>query len=80
MAFICERLKLNCEKLSDEEKKWLKKIAEKSNLLKIQTHSGEERERVTNCSLRGIYENNCQKRYSNYFINKFYFVHVLYCI
>ena len=34
MAFICKRLKLNYKKLSDEEKKWLKKIAEKSDLLK----------------------------------------------
>ena len=34
MAFICKRLKLNYKKLSDEEKKWLKKISEKSDLLK----------------------------------------------
>ena len=34
MAFICKRLKLNYGKLSEEEKKWLKKIAQKSNLLK----------------------------------------------
>ena len=34
LAFICKRLKLNLKKLSDEEKKWLKKIAEKSDLLK----------------------------------------------
>ncbi len=34
LAFICKRLKLNYKKLSDEEKKWLKKIAEKSGLLK----------------------------------------------
>ena len=34
MAFICKRLKLNYKKLSDEEKKWPKKIAEKSDLLK----------------------------------------------
>ena len=34
LAFICKRLKLNYKKLSDEEKKWLKKIAEKSDLLK----------------------------------------------
>ena len=37
MAFICKRLKLNYKKLSDEEKKWLKKIAEKSDLLKNPT-------------------------------------------
>lgn len=30
MVFICERLKLNDGKLSDEEKKWLKRIALKS--------------------------------------------------
>ena len=34
LAFICKRLKLNLKKLSEEEKKWLKKIAQKSNLLK----------------------------------------------
>ena len=34
LAFICKRLKLNLKKLSDEEKKWLKKIAEKSDLRK----------------------------------------------
>ena len=34
MAFICKRLKLNLKKLSEEEKKWLKKIAQKSDLLK----------------------------------------------
>ena len=34
MAFICKRLKLNYKKLSEEEKKWLNKIAEKSDLLK----------------------------------------------
>lgn len=31
---ICKRLKLNFRKLSVEERKWLKKIAEKSDLLK----------------------------------------------
>ena len=34
LAFICKRLKLNLKKLSEEEKKWLKKIAQKSDLLK----------------------------------------------
>ena len=34
MAFICKRLKLNYKKLSEEEKKWLKRIAQKSDLLK----------------------------------------------
>ena len=34
MMFICKRLKLNYGKLSEEEKKWLKKIAQKSDLLK----------------------------------------------
>ena len=34
LAFICKRLKLNLKKLSEEEKKWLKKIVEKSDLLK----------------------------------------------
>ena len=34
MAFICKRFKLNYGKLSEEEKKWLKKIAQKSDLLK----------------------------------------------
>ena len=31
LAFICKRLKLNYKKLSEEEKKWLKKIAQKSD-------------------------------------------------
>ena len=34
MMFICKRLRLNYRKLSEEEKKSLKKIAEKSDLLK----------------------------------------------
>lgn len=34
MMFICKRLRLNYKKLSDEEKKWMKKIPEKSDLLK----------------------------------------------
>jgi hypothetical protein ELI_1005 len=34
LAFICKRLKLNLKKLSEEEKKWLKKIAQKSDLMK----------------------------------------------
>ena len=34
LAFICKRLRLNLRKLSEEETKWLKKIAEKSDLLK----------------------------------------------
>ena len=34
LAFISKRLKLNLKKLSEDEVKWLKKIAEKSDLLK----------------------------------------------
>ena len=34
LLFICKRLKLNYWKLSAEERKWLKRIAEKSDLLK----------------------------------------------
>ena len=34
MAFICKRLKLNYKKLSEEERKWLKRIVQKSDLLK----------------------------------------------
>ena len=37
LVFICKRLKLNLKKLSEEEKKWLKKIAQKSDLLKNPT-------------------------------------------
>jgi hypothetical protein len=37
LAFICKRLKLNYRKLSAEERKLLKKIAEKSDLLKNPT-------------------------------------------
>ena len=31
---LCKRIRLNYRKLSEEEKKWLKKISEKSDLLK----------------------------------------------
>ena len=34
LAFICKQLKLNYKKLSEEEKKWLKRIAQKTDLLK----------------------------------------------
>jgi len=34
LAFICKWLHLNYAKLTDEEKKWLARIAEKSDLLK----------------------------------------------
>ncbi|WP_288215606.1 helix-turn-helix domain-containing protein [uncultured Clostridium sp.] len=34
LAFVCKRLKLNLSRLSEEERKSLKKIAEKSDLLK----------------------------------------------
>ncbi len=34
IAFICKRLRLNYGKLTDEEKKWLSRIANKSDLLK----------------------------------------------
>lgn len=34
LAFICKRLRLNFKKLSVEERKWLKKISEKSDLRK----------------------------------------------
>lgn len=34
LVFICKRLRLNFKKLSEEEKRWLKKISEKSDLLK----------------------------------------------
>lgn len=34
MAFICKRLKLNYGKLSEEKRKWLKRIAQKSDLRK----------------------------------------------
>ena len=47
LAFICKRLRLNFKKLSGEEKKWLKKISEKSDLLKnpIPQRGEEMRER-----------------------------------
>lgn len=35
LAFICKRLCLNYGKLTDEEKKWLTRIANKSDLLKL---------------------------------------------
>lgn len=34
LAFICKRLHLNYTKLTDEEKKWLARTAERSDLLK----------------------------------------------
>ena len=34
MMFICKALRLNYAKLTDDEKEWFKKIAEKSDLLK----------------------------------------------
>ena len=34
LAFLCKRLKLNYGKLSQDEKKWLKRIVQKSDLLK----------------------------------------------
>ena len=37
LAFICKRLKLNYKKLSEEEKKWLKRLVQKSDLLKNPT-------------------------------------------
>ena len=37
MMFICKLLKLNYKKLSAEEKKWLKRIAQKLDLLKNPT-------------------------------------------
>lgn len=48
MMFICKRLKLNYKKLSEEEKKWLKKIAQKSDLLKIQSRSEDGSKRIIN--------------------------------
>ena len=51
VAFICKRLKLNYKKLSEEERKWLKKIAQKPDLLKTQRRSGEESKRATNRKL-----------------------------
>lgn len=43
--FICKRLKLNYKKLSEEEKKWLKRIAQKSDLLKNPKHQAGEKVR-----------------------------------
>jgi len=51
VAFICKRFKLNCGKLPDREKKWLKKIAQKPDLLKTQSRSGEESKRAANRKL-----------------------------
>lgn len=51
VAFICKRLKLNYKKLSEEERKWLKKIAQKPDLLKTQRRSGGESKRATNRKL-----------------------------
>ena len=48
LAFICKRLKLNFRKLSVEERKWLKKIAEKSDLLRIQNRREDEDKKCLN--------------------------------
>lgn len=47
LAFICKRLRLNDKKLSEEEKKWLKKISEKSELLKNPNPQRERNKRMT---------------------------------
>ena len=75
LVFICKRLKLNLKKLSEEEKKWLKKIAQKSDLLKIQTHSGGESKRATNRNL-GLERNPSNERKNKWIFNRkcyFYF-------
>ena len=56
MAFICKRLKLNYKKLSEEEKKWLKRIAQKSDLLKNPKPQRGESKRATNYNLYEKYE------------------------
>ena len=44
LMFICKRLRLNYNKLTGEEKKWLKRIAEKSDLLKnVQSRRGKRK-------------------------------------
>ena len=48
LAFICKRLKLNFRKLSVEERKWLKKIAEKSDLLKNPNRREDEDKKCLN--------------------------------
>ena len=42
LAFICKRLRLNYKKLSEEEKKWLKRFRRSPTYRKIRTHSEEK--------------------------------------
>ena len=51
VVFICKRFKLNCGKLPDREKKGLKKIVQKQDLMKAQRLNGEESKRATNRKL-----------------------------
>ena len=60
LAFICKRLKLNLKKLSEEEKKWLKKIAQKSDLLKNPNPQRGGSRRTANRNL--IKECDCMKK------------------
>ena len=54
LAFICKRLKLNLKKLSEDEKKWLKKIAQKSDLTKKSNPTA--REKVRERQIGSCYE------------------------
>lgn len=56
MAFICKQLKLNYKKLSKEEKKWLKKIVQKSDLLKNPRPQRGGSKRAINPNLGDVYE------------------------
>ncbi len=47
LMFISKWLRLNYGKLNGEDKVALKRIAEKSNLLKKQIHSGDGNKRTT---------------------------------
>ena len=52
MAFICKRFRLNYGKLSEKEKKCLKRIVQKSDLLKNPKPSGGEDKRTISRNLR----------------------------
>ena len=59
---------MNLKKLSEEEKKWLKKIAQKSDLLKIQSPRGGESKSATNHNL-GLERNPSNERKNKWIFN-----------
>ncbi|GEM_PF-5640586 len=58
MAFLCKWLKLNYGKLSEEERKWLKRIAQKLDLRKNpKPQRGRKKNAISMNFSENIYEN-----------------------